>query len=89
MLGRNAIATALALGLGVVPAAAQSAAWPAFGPLRGLLKFDGYIDTMPDFVGPIDGSAELTIFTEDNHFPVLLPLVLERARQCDPAGGPR
>src|SRR5262249_25041757 len=38
---------------------------------------DGLTDTLPDFIGPIDGSAELTIFTEGNHYPVLLPLVLD------------
>src|SRR5262245_24324676 len=59
------------------PAAAQSVAWPAFGPARGLLKLDGLTDTLPDFVGPLDGSAALTIFTEGNHYPVLLPLALE------------
>jgi hypothetical protein len=41
-----------------------------------LLRLDGFTDTLPDFIGPIDGSAELTIFTEGNHYPVLLPLVL-------------
>jgi hypothetical protein len=59
------------------PSAAQSIAWPPFGPDRGLLRLDGLTDTLPDFVGPIDGSAELTIFTEGNHYPVLLPLVLD------------
>jgi hypothetical protein len=63
--------------LGLNHAAAQSVAWPAFGPDRQLLRLDGITDTLPDFVGPIDGSAELTIFTEGNHFPVLLPLVFD------------
>src|SRR4051812_4755263 len=57
---------------------AQSVSWPAFGPVPNLLRFDGFTDTVPDFVGPIDGSAQLTIFTEGNHYPVLLPLVLQR-----------
>jgi hypothetical protein len=61
-----------------MPAAAQHVAWPIFGQERGLLQLDGLTDALPDFVGPIDGSAELTIFTEGNHYPVLLPLVLER-----------
>jgi hypothetical protein len=61
-----------------VSAQAQSVSWPAFGPVRNLLRFDGFTDTVPDFVGPIDGSAELAIFTEGNHYPVLLPLVLQR-----------
>jgi hypothetical protein len=62
-------------------AKAQSVPWPAFGPERHLLRFDGFTDTVPDFIGPIDGSAELTIFTEGNHYPVLLPLVLQRFPQ--------
>ena len=64
--------------LACVSATAQSVPWPAFGPVRNLLRFDGFTDTVPDFVGPIDGSAQLTIFTEGNHYPVLLPLVLQR-----------
>jgi hypothetical protein len=64
-------------GFFTLPAAAQSVAWPAFGPARGLVALDGLTDTLPDFVGPLDGSAELTIFTEGNHYPVLLPLVLD------------
>jgi hypothetical protein len=56
---------------------AESVSWPAFGPERGLSRLDGLTDTLPDFVGPIDGSAKFTIFTEGNHYPVLLPLVLE------------
>jgi hypothetical protein len=51
--------------------------WPAFGPERPYLHFKGFTNAVPDFVGPIDGSAELTIFTEGNHFPVLLPLTLD------------
>lgn len=67
--------------LACVSATAQSVSWPAFGPVRNLLRFDGFTDTVPDFVGPIDGSALLTIFTEGNHYPVLLPLVLQRFPQ--------
>ena len=59
------------------PALAASVEWPAFGPERDYLHFKGFANAVPDFVGPIDGSAELTIFTEGNHFPVLLPLTLE------------
>jgi hypothetical protein len=66
---------------GPVPVKAQSVTWPAFGPEHNLLRFDGFIDTLPDFIGPIDGSAELTIFTEGNHYPVLLPLALQRFPQ--------
>ncbi|MBO0755138.1 MAG: hypothetical protein J2P54_04710, partial [Bradyrhizobiaceae bacterium] len=57
---------------------ANSVAWPSYGPVRQLLRLEGFTDALPDFVGPIDGSAELTIFTEGNHFPVLLPLVFNR-----------
>jgi hypothetical protein len=66
---------------GPVSVKAQSVTWPAFGPERNLLRFDGFTDTLPDFIGPIDGSAELTIFTEGNHYPVLLPLALQRFPQ--------
>ena len=85
----------LVTALASVSATAQSVSWPAFGPLRNLPRFDGFTDTVPDFVGPIDGSAQLTIFTEGNHYPVLLPLVLQRfpewcrahqACDADPAG---
>src|SRR5919109_1217839 len=76
---RRAIFGLLALIAEIVSgaASAQSIAWPAFGPARGLLPLDGLTDTLPDFVGPLDGSAELTIFTEGNHYPVLLPLVFD------------
>ncbi|MBV8747288.1 MAG: hypothetical protein JO134_19830, partial [Xanthobacteraceae bacterium] len=69
----------LALIAGFAPgaASAQSIAWPSFGPARGLLRLDGLTDTLPDFIGPLDGSADLTIFTEGNHYPVLLPLVFD------------
>jgi hypothetical protein len=56
----------------------QSVPWPTAGPERGFLNLQGYVDTVPDFVGPIDGSAQLTICTEGNHYPVLLPLVFDR-----------
>jgi hypothetical protein len=76
--GRMAIAClGLLACLGPHCAAAQSFNWPAFGPHREVLRLEGITDTLPDFVGPIDGSAELTIFTEGNHYPVLLPLVLD------------
>jgi hypothetical protein len=68
---------ALVTGIAAETAAAQSIAWPSFGPARGLLRLDGLTDTLPDFIGPLDGSADLTIFTEGNHYPVLLPLVLD------------
>jgi len=78
-LHRSIIAFASLTGALVsIPAGAQYVAWPAFGPERGLMRIDGLTDTLPDFVGPIDDSAELTIFTEGNHYPVLLPLVQDR-----------
>ena len=43
---------------------AASVTWPVFGPQRMLPSLEGLTDTVPDFVGPLDGSAELTIFTE-------------------------
>src|SRR5215469_11330799 len=77
-LHRSIIAFASLTGaLVAIPAGAQYVAWPTFGPERGLLRLDGLTNTLPDFIGPIDGSAELTIFTEGNHYPVLLPLVLQ------------
>jgi hypothetical protein len=56
---------------------AQAVDWPAYGPLRDLPALSGYANALPDLVGPVDGSARLTIFTEGNHYPVLLPIVLE------------
>ncbi len=56
---------------------AQPVAWPAFGPDRGFLRLEGHTNTLPDIVGPVDGSAQLVIITEGNHYPVLLPLALE------------
>jgi hypothetical protein len=70
-------AAGLAVSLVTDPCDAQSVAWPAFGPERVAPHLDGLTDTLPDFIGPIDGSAELTIFSEGNHYPVLLPLVLD------------
>ncbi|MEM6391620.1 MAG: substrate-binding domain-containing protein [Planctomycetota bacterium] len=52
-------------------------AWPRYVASESGLDLNGHTNGLPDFVGPIDGSARLTIFTEGNHFPVLLPLVLE------------
>ena len=58
-------------------AAAQAVDWPRYGPDREGVTLDGYANAAPDLVGPVDGSARLTIFTEGNHYPVLLPLVLD------------
>ncbi len=51
--------------------------WPRYGAAQPGLDLHGHTNALPDFVGPIDGSARLTIFTEGNHFPVLLPLALQ------------
>lgn len=56
---------------------AQSVQWPLYGPDRKLPAFQGFTNSLPDLVGPIDGSARLTIFTEGNHYPILLPLLFE------------
>lgn len=63
--------------------------WPLFGPERDIPMLTGHTNAVPDLVGPIDGSARLTIFTEGNHFPALLPLVLEAfPGWCEAHGGP-
>lgn len=69
------------------PARGEAVDWPLYGPARPGLALDGHTNTLPDVVGPVDGSARLTIFTEGNHFPVLLPLVLEAfPRWCAETG---
>ncbi|MEM6788766.1 MAG: substrate-binding domain-containing protein [Myxococcota bacterium] len=70
--------------------AVDAVSWPRFGPDREGVSLDGLTNTVPDVIGPVDGSAKLTIFTEGNHYPVLLPLVLDGfAAACapDPACG--
>ncbi|MFW5734478.1 MAG: hypothetical protein ACOCWR_05410 [Oceanidesulfovibrio sp.] len=63
--------------------------WPGFGPERDMLMLSGLANTVPDFIGPIDGSAMLTIFTEGNHYPALLPIVMEQfPAWCAENGGP-
>ncbi|MEO1236290.1 MAG: substrate-binding domain-containing protein [Planctomycetota bacterium] len=56
--------------------------WPTFGPAAAPdapgLTLNAHTNALPDFVGPVDGSARLTIFTEGNHFPVLLPLIYDQ-----------
>ncbi len=70
---------AVSLGCAHQPDEVSWVDWPRFGaPHDGEgLDLHGHTNSLPDFVGPIDGSARLTILTEGNHFPVLLPLVLE------------
>lgn len=85
------IAACLASQSSVGCTAQQSALdWPSYGPDRGYPRVDGVdgiTNSVPDVVGPVDGSAKLTIFTEGNHYPVLLPLVLEAfPRFCNETG---
>ena len=77
-------ASALFLLSGMLPAAGQALPWPSYGATEQFFRVDGargrndgLTNSIPDIVGPIDGSARLTIFTEGNHYPVLLPLALE------------
>lgn len=68
--------------------------WPSYDAGRGYLRVDegmdrgdGFTNSIPDIIGPVDGSAKLTIFTEGNHYPVLLPLALEAfPRYCANTG---
>lgn len=46
----------------------------------GFCRLSGFTDTIPDVVGRIDSHASLVIFSEGNHFPVLLPLALDGFR---------
>ncbi len=47
---------------------------------EGAPALSGHVNTVPDVIGRLDGRPALTIFTEGNHFPVLLPLVLSGFR---------
>jgi hypothetical protein len=47
----------------------------------GLARLSGFTDTIPDVVGRIDLHASLVIFSEGNHFSVLLPLSLDGFRE--------
>ncbi|MEM6794144.1 MAG: substrate-binding domain-containing protein [Acidobacteriota bacterium] len=78
----------------VSAAQAQSVDWPDYGPKREGLRLEGLTNTVPDIVGPIDGSARLTVLTEGNHYPVFLPLVFDgfpawcrETGRCDVAAG--
>jgi hypothetical protein len=51
--------------------------WPRYGPENAWPRLAGHTDSLPDLVGPLDGSARLTVFTEGNHFPALLPILFE------------
>jgi hypothetical protein len=55
------------------PPAPGFVSWPVLtesGP--ALPALSGHTDTVPDIVGRIGGGNDLVIFTEGNHFPVLL-----------------
>ena len=84
----------ISLFLTTAAAAQEPLEWPTYGPDREFVRVDDGIDRgdcftngVPDIVGPVDGSAKLTIFTEGNHYPVLLPIVLEAfPRYCAETG---
>lgn len=57
--------------------------WPTWAT-EAQPRLDGLTNTLVDFIGPIDGSAKLTIFTEGNHYPVLLPMVFDRFSEWCP-----
>ncbi|MEM1058567.1 MAG: substrate-binding domain-containing protein [Verrucomicrobiota bacterium] len=85
------------LGGGILQAAAEPAFnWPRQETVPAEFPvLNGHTNTVPDIVGPINGPVDLVIFTEGNHFPVLLPLVYEEfpkwLRQqpdSDPAAAP-
>lgn len=71
----------LATGLAAVAFAgsvhAQSVDWPVYSEYAPYPAYDGFTNTLPDVIGPIDGSARLTILTAGNHFPVFVPHVLD------------
>lgn len=76
--------TIILTGLASAGTLAHSVSWPVYGGAEGLLRVDdgigrgdGLTNSLPDFIGPLDGSAKLTIFTEGNHYSVLLPLLLD------------
>lgn len=45
---------------------------PAAPPAAGMAALQGHTDTVLDIVGRVGGPTSLAIFTEGNHFPVLL-----------------
>ncbi|MEO1333718.1 MAG: substrate-binding domain-containing protein [Myxococcota bacterium] len=49
--------------------------WPRFGDSADALELRGHTNEVADLIGPLDGSATLTVFTEGNHFPVLVPMI--------------
>ncbi len=99
---RISAAIVLVLVFGVVQATVgEPLPWPSYPANSGLFRVDGaqgrndgLTNAVPDVIGPIDGSAKLTIFTEGNHYPVLLPIALnefpahcQRSKRCNMASG--
>jgi hypothetical protein len=85
----GAAAAALAGGCFAAAAPRQPVAWPILTSRPADMPvLDGNADTVPDIVGRINGPQALVIFTEGNHYPVLLGgEVLEPFRawaQADP-----
>lgn len=55
--------------------------WPGRAPADPAMPWlNGHTDTLPDIVGRIEPDADLTIFTEGNHFMVVVPAALEDFR---------
>ena len=54
----------------------QNIVWPDYGDLRKNVSLGSHVNNVPDVIGPVDGSAKLTILTEGNHYPILNSLVL-------------
>ena len=99
---RVSAAIAVLVAFGVDQAiAGEPLPWPSYQTDSELFRVDGaqgrndgLTNAIPDVVGPVDGSARLTIFTEGNHYPVLLPIVLkefpahcQHSKRCDIAAG--
>jgi len=67
---------------GVVGVKAETFPFQIYGSApAGLSRLSGFTDTIPDVVGRIESHASLVIFSEGNHFPVLIPLALDGFRE--------
>ena len=72
-LGVLLAAAALAGDGSAASAPQQPVAWPILTSRPpDMPVLDGHADTVPDIVGRINGPQALAIFTEGNHYPVLL-----------------
>ena len=61
---------------------AQNVAWPSLGPDRGYLNLQGYVDTVPNFLGPV---SEILVVTLPQ--PMVVEMLLkggsiDRLRGC-------